>query len=528
MNITALATNKQVLLALGMIVFVGAVVANGTGAFFSDTASATGNTFAAGTLELRIAQDSNGNPVNGWEETQNASWSFTNMTPGGDEVTDAVWLRNTGSVDGLRLGVAMANPAATVPGLGKQMRITEMTLGGNSLLEGGAGADIPEYESPVSCDTTVNPGGLVAAVTNAAQGETICVTAGTYNPGTLTLDDEGVTLVAVNAPDSGDKATIKGEISIAADNVTVRGFNLEATGNEAIVVNNQDGAVIEHNTFLNFGDINGTGNKQVVYLVNGSSDATIQYNVFDGVRNGNSSVKAIFVGHTGGATGASNIVISNNIISNVESADKGGYGILVNAAGATTDVQIVNNTFTNIDGGWMHAVGLEGDTPNAVVKLNAFSGLTADNASDAAAVFFESNPSASSVTINQNNFEADVDGVALHPSNQAGNYTIDATNNWWGDFDPSDQVVEVNSTIDTSNFAGGPFAGLVNGNDANGNGYADFQDLNNDPIIDAGAGLDGGEQKQFTMSVQLDGPTTGNEYQGASFTTDFVFTLNQV
>ena len=45
---------KRILLSLGMIVFVGGVVAGATGAFFSDTETSTGNTFAAGEIDLTV------------------------------------------------------------------------------------------------------------------------------------------------------------------------------------------------------------------------------------------------------------------------------------------------------------------------------------------------------------------------------------------------------------------------------------------------------------------------------------------
>ncbi|NBD73973.1 hypothetical protein GVX82_02945 [Patescibacteria group bacterium] len=45
---------KRIFLSLAMIVFVGALVAGGTGAFFSDTETSTGNVFAAGALDLKV------------------------------------------------------------------------------------------------------------------------------------------------------------------------------------------------------------------------------------------------------------------------------------------------------------------------------------------------------------------------------------------------------------------------------------------------------------------------------------------
>ena len=69
--------------------------------------------------------------------------------------------------------------------------------------------------------------------------------------------------------------------------------------------------------------------------------------------------------------------------------------------------------------------------------------------------------------------------------------------------------------------------GFVGGVDQNGNGYADLQDLRLTPLTNAGSGLNANEQKQLVMGLQVDGPTTGNEYQGATLTTTLTFTLSQ-
>jgi predicted ribosomally synthesized peptide with SipW-like signal peptide len=50
----AIFSNKKVLLSVGMIVFMGAMVAAATGAFFSDQEVSTGNTFTAGAIDLKI------------------------------------------------------------------------------------------------------------------------------------------------------------------------------------------------------------------------------------------------------------------------------------------------------------------------------------------------------------------------------------------------------------------------------------------------------------------------------------------
>lgn len=46
--------NTRILASLAMIVFVGAIVASSTGAFFNDTETSTGNTFTAGDIDLQI------------------------------------------------------------------------------------------------------------------------------------------------------------------------------------------------------------------------------------------------------------------------------------------------------------------------------------------------------------------------------------------------------------------------------------------------------------------------------------------
>jgi predicted ribosomally synthesized peptide with SipW-like signal peptide len=79
--------NARILVALAMIVFVGAVTASATGAFFSDTETSTGNTFAAGDIDLQIDNESyitatsteGAGPSNliFWPAT---SWAMNNLT----------------------------------------------------------------------------------------------------------------------------------------------------------------------------------------------------------------------------------------------------------------------------------------------------------------------------------------------------------------------------------------------------------------------------------------------------------------
>lgn len=95
---------QRILLSLGMIVFVGALAAGATGAFFNDTETSTGNTFAAGDIDLQIdntsyaidfnipgfdLDDATGalvaNPANSWTQanlTNQKFFDFTDVKPG--------------------------------------------------------------------------------------------------------------------------------------------------------------------------------------------------------------------------------------------------------------------------------------------------------------------------------------------------------------------------------------------------------------------------------------------------------------
>jgi hypothetical protein len=49
---------KKILLSLGSIIFVGALLAGGTGAFLADSGTSTGNTFASGIIDLKVDNES--------------------------------------------------------------------------------------------------------------------------------------------------------------------------------------------------------------------------------------------------------------------------------------------------------------------------------------------------------------------------------------------------------------------------------------------------------------------------------------
>ena len=532
----AIIMNKQVLLALGAIVFAGAVVAANTGAFFTDSATASANVFQAGSLNLQISKD-NGSS---YHNNVNSAWNFSDMAPGGTPSVTSVLLKNTGSVDGMKLGVSASNtPSKT--GFDKHVRITQLTLSGSNLLEGGAGATIGDYQEPATCTVTATPGNLVSTVASAAEGSIVCVAAGTYSPGTLSIGTDKITLVGLHDPNGAQAANITGTIGVTGADVTIRGLNITnpGAGYGVTVTGGADGLTIADNVIHDIGTTLTQGSAQAVSVQNGAAGGTgftitgnRIYNVGSTnlVHGTSGSAKGIYLGDTNSATVAlSSVTIENNIIHDIAAsgnpwpAGRGAYGVQTNVHGGVTGLVVKNNSIYNLDGLWSHAVGLEGLTTGAQVTYNDIHDLVNHKTSnDSTGVMIEDN-AGTSIKVQHNNLPV---AFGVIKANSTG--SVDARYNWWGDFDPSDQVYTSGPTINTSNYAGGPIAGLIGGTDSNGNGFADLADLEATPITGATPGLNANQVRKLTMGVQVDGPSTDNSFQGASLSTKLTFTLSQI
>src|SRR3989344_653458 len=113
---------RKILISLGMIVFVGGLVAGATGAFFSDTETSTGNTFAAGAIDLGIDNESYYNGVLNDETTwgldfdidnEKLLFNFTDLKPG-DYGEDTISLHVTNNESWLCADVSLdSNDDAT-------------------------------------------------------------------------------------------------------------------------------------------------------------------------------------------------------------------------------------------------------------------------------------------------------------------------------------------------------------------------------------------------------------------------------
>ena len=66
---------KKILLSVGILAVVGAIVVGATGAFYGDTETSTGNTFTAGSIELKVDSESH---YNGMVCEGDAGWQDAN------------------------------------------------------------------------------------------------------------------------------------------------------------------------------------------------------------------------------------------------------------------------------------------------------------------------------------------------------------------------------------------------------------------------------------------------------------------
>lgn len=82
---------KKIIISLSIIGAVAAIAVGGTIAYFSDTETSTGNTFTAGTLDLK---------VDGADDVLPMVWDANNMKPGTVYNAGTVEVLNDGSVSG--------------------------------------------------------------------------------------------------------------------------------------------------------------------------------------------------------------------------------------------------------------------------------------------------------------------------------------------------------------------------------------------------------------------------------------------
>jgi hypothetical protein len=251
------------------------------------------------------------------------------------------------------------------------------------------GAALDTYSQPTgdTCNVNVTDGGvepntIAEGIAQAVNGNTVCVDAGTYDEDVvinkeITLAGDGATLTSViNGQVTGQGAAV----TIAANNVTLKGFQINGAGIAAL------------------------------WLNTGVSGATVEFNKM-------TSASGVTAVTTQGSQ-------SNHIFRNNEFVGtSAGQMVYVNGSASlgqpSSNVDFDNNTFsgTIVAGG----VALGNESTLSDITDNKFASTLTSTYAIAETWEDDAN-------INFNNFNG-VGGIKVR-NGDAG--TVDAENNWWG------------------------------------------------------------------------------------------------
>lgn len=91
---------KKILISLSTIALVASVSFVATRAFFTSSATSTGNTFTAGTLNLQLSKDST------FVSAADNLFTISNMAPGDTAGPSTLYFKNTGTITG-KIGIAL-------------------------------------------------------------------------------------------------------------------------------------------------------------------------------------------------------------------------------------------------------------------------------------------------------------------------------------------------------------------------------------------------------------------------------------
>lgn len=263
---------------------------------------------------------------------------------------------------------------------------------------------------------------IQAAVAAAASGDTVHVAAGAYS------GDVTISVPLTISASAGVNLT--GSITAASDGVTLDGLDItNPNGSFGIYAVDHSNLTVTNNTIHDIGTTLASGSAQAIMFVSNSSDVTgldVENNVIRNIGNtamvhagsAGSSAKGVYLGNSGGSKAFSDVKVVGNSMTGIYASiadwrgsskgyggGAGAYGILVNHN--VSGLTITGNTIGTLEGLWAHGIGLERNTPSAVLSNNAISGLVDHKTpSDAVGVQIEDNSNGASVTGSGNTFDS--------------------------------------------------------------------------------------------------------------------------
>ena len=305
------------------------------------------------------------------------------------------------------------------------------------------------------------------AVTAASAGDTIKVCSGPYTGFSV---DRKLYLKGAKAGvpywtrtfGNPSESTVTGLVTIDAADVKLDGYSLTNPnqGLGVLVKATGNGAVIKKNIVNGVGGPAFANHTVGVYLELGPDNVTVKSNKISNIQSANpagapGTAQGILVGDSSSGDPSLNTNVQSNNISDIQSSTRGAYGIQVNNGASTvptatgySEVKIRGNKISDVSGAWARGVGLEGETPNAVVRYNKISNLNSPpfdvpgDIPDAgpvpteAAVFFEDNPFFFTSNVNRNSLAVGTDAfgivIAKALTDVYVSLSVDGECNWWG------------------------------------------------------------------------------------------------
>lgn len=288
------------------------------------------------------------------------------------------------------------------------------------------GANLGGYPLPdpqTDCDVTVvDTQDLQAAIDGANANDTVCVDDGTYNEFTV---NKPLTIAGLVNPETSAKIVPSGpgvtELAlVTSSDVAITGLHFDGTG------------------------VDSTGSQMAGIQIspNGANidSVFILYNIIENLTatNANAANKGV-QWHDGASSGSPNVpyaltnsVIAHNVIRNIHSDNKGGYGF--QSVGDMDNVVISHNTISDITGAWGAGVALDGHELESTSGVNiAFNHIVSNIVFDFS-VQVEAKVDASGIAINKNNLEALLFGGSSGTPSPA---VLNAEHNWWGTATPA-------------------------------------------------------------------------------------------
>ncbi len=205
---------RRILLSLASIVFVGSLVAGGTGAFFSDTETSEGNRFTAGALDLKVDSVAHYNGLvcfaGTWHPESTVEWDGEKLVLTEENVQDAIDAYNDPALNPMLNPFVLAGSACggtwDLTDLGPELKFFDYS----DLKPGDSG------ENTISLHVYDNDAYMCAAIHNVKSNENGCTspevavdgTCGTPGMGEGELDQELNFLIW---EDDGDNMLQQGE-----------------------------------------------------------------------------------------------------------------------------------------------------------------------------------------------------------------------------------------------------------------------------------------------------------------------------